>query len=617
MAEMADTAAQSTGIFRIGLISMPWTIFNRPSIQLGALKAWLDRDETLETCTFHPYLQVAKVVGTTTYHHLSRNSWAGEALYSPLLFAGQRKPAGRLFYESCKGDKHLRGLDFDQTTRLLDLTLEQWLAGIDFSRFHLIGFSICFNQLFASLTAAARIKKLYPTLPIVAGGSGCIGETGVSLLQNFPQLDFIISGEGENPLRQLCHGLQHHSDLAELYPRIITREQTTSTMAPAAASCPKNAGIDLNQLPIPDYNPYFREMRETFPDQPFIPVLPLEFSRGCWWNRCAFCNLNLQWHGYRFKQSSTVAGEVREQARRHGCLDFTFTDNALPPGEADLFFQTMAADSADYEFFAEIRVITDSRKLASYRRGGLSSIQVGIESLSSSLLARMEKGTTVMENIAAMKAALACDMRLDGNLITEFPGSTAEEVAETLRNLDFVLPFTPLSPAAFFLGNGSPVCNNPKKFGISTITHHAKNRLLFPEEILAGITMLTRGYRGRKTLQHRLWQPVAKKIAQWQAFHAGCDRQDIPALSYRDGGSFLLIRQEQIHGPCLHHRLAGTSRKIYLFCQQIRDQNELTLQFPTIPPKALRDFLTDLLTKRLLFREGDQLLALAIAKSSN
>lgn len=600
-----NVSASSAVPFRVGLISMPWSIFNRPSIQLGTLKAWLDRDSALETHTFHPYLQVANTIGTEAYHHLARNSWAGEALYSPLLFPEQKEQAAHLFSQSCRSNSQLRGLDFDQTVKLLDHCLDQWLAGLDLAGFQLIGFSICFNQLLSSLTAAQRIKQMHPALPIVIGGSGCVGTIGASLLANFTQLDYVISGEGEQTLQALCHCLRDNDNPTNLPPGIILRNRNHIT-----SPCPELA--DMNQLPIPDYAPYFQQMQEIFPAQPFIPVLPLEFSRGCWWNRCTFCNLNLQWPGYRWKQSDRMAREVTEQSRRHGCLDFTFTDNALPPKEADLFFQLMAAAASDNDFFAEIRVITDGDKLAAYRRGGLSSVQVGIEALSTSLLTRMEKGTTAMDNIAAMKLSRQCQMRLDGNLIMEFPGSTAEEVAETLQNLDFVLPFTPLSAVSFFLGEGSPVCHDPQRFGITAVLQHPRNRRLLPPEVLARLVMLIKGYRGDRTRQRRLWQPVKQKIAQWQAFHAGRDIHGLPPLSYRDGGSFLIIRQEQSNGPCLHHRLRSSSRAIYLYCQTIRDQKELALQFPTIQPQALNDFLQELSGKRLLFREEERVLALAI-----
>ncbi len=594
--------------FRLGLVSMPWSIFNRPSIQLASLAAYLEQDKSLETTLFHPYLAAASSIGAENYHYLAKNSWAGEALYSPMLFPEQTAQAEKLFLESCRKEEHLKDLDFAHCSSLLEQALDDWLVTVDFSSFELIGFSICFNQLISSLTAAARIKQQYPKLPIVIGGSGCVGTIGESLLHTFPQIDYVISGEGEEALQQLCHFLNEPGNptIPPLPPQIMTRK----TEGQITSSC---GGIgDLNSLPVPDYTPYFQEMRSNFPNQPFVPVLPLEFSRGCWWNKCTFCNLNLQWRGYRWKTAETMLREVRQQAARFQCLDFCFTDNALPPKEADLFFRTLAKEHIEYDFFAEVRVITDPDRPHLYHQGGLSTIQVGIESLSSSLLKKMHKGTTAIENIAAMRQSAEAGIMLDGNLITEFPGSTEEEVLETLGNLDFVLPYSPLADASFFLGHGSPVADNPGTYGILAVTQHPKNRKLFPAAVLKNLVMLIKDYRGDRMLQRKMWKEVTKKITQWQQFHKKRNPLQSP-LAYRDGGTFLLIRQEQLHGQVLRHRLQGTSREIYLFCRRIRTIEEVCLEFPTVQRATLLGFFQDLGKKKLIFCEGEQFLALAIS----
>ncbi|HID70907.1 MAG TPA: RiPP maturation radical SAM protein 1 [Desulfobacterales bacterium] len=591
--------------FRLGLVSMPWSIFNRPSIQLAALKAFLDRDDTLVTTLFHPYLTAAAAIGTENYHYLAKNSWAGEALYSPMLFPEQSKSAEKFFVESCRKEKNLRQLNFADCGQLLEQALEQWIASVDFSSFDLIGFSICFNQLISSLTAASRIKKLYPELPIVFGGSGCVGEIGKSLLHNFPHIDYVISGEGEEALQQLCHALKSPADAGALPSRILTKK----AQGLVKSNC---AGIeDINSLPVPDFAPYFREMHKIFPQQPFVPVLPVEFSRGCWWNKCTFCNLNLQWCGYRWKTAQNMLEEVKQQSSQYQCLDFCFTDNALPPKEADIFFTSLAKEKTNFDFFAEVRVITDPDKPRLYRLGGLSTVQVGIESLSTSLLKKMKKGATAIENIAAMRQSAEAGIALDGNLIIEFPGSTEKEVQETLNNLDFVLPFFPLASASFFLGHGSPVAADPGRYGILAVTHHNGNKKLFPEKLLKNLTMLIKDYRGDRVLQRKNWKEVSEKINAWQDFHK--TRNPLkPALLYRDGSSFLLIRQEQINGPPLQHRLQGMSRKIYLFCREIRKFDAIIQEFPKIKPVTLRTFLEDLCSKKLMFNENGLFLALAI-----
>jgi len=581
---------------------MPWPVLNRPSIQLATLKSFVERNTACSVAALHPYLQIGEALGTEVYAAIADNSWAGESLFAALLFAEQHRPARRNFNE-CLGSGCRRLPDFDELLLALEKTCTTWLQSIPWHTFRLAGFSLCFNQLLASLYMAAELKKLPGAPPIVFGGSSCGGELGESLLQNFSQIDYVIDGEGEMPLAGLCNFLIGET---ERFPARVLSRKNHDDPAPA----PEIA--DLNSLPVPDYAPFFEQVKSVFPDTPFLPVLPVEFSRGCWWNRCAFCNLNLQWHGYRYKTSDSVAQEIRHHTTSHQCLDYVFTDNALPPSESEDFFVMMAKCEQDHRFFAEIRGISDARKLKLLRQGGLTTIQVGIEALSSRLLKKMQKGYAAIDNIAMLKQAQAADIRLEGNLIMEFPGSTAAEVNETLEYLEFVLPYRPLAPATFFLGHGSPVEQCPGNYHITTVTRHHRHRRLFPAEILKNLTLLVKTYRGDRLHQRRLWRPVRTGIAEWQEFHRKRAGRCSPPLAYRDGGDFLLIRQETVSGPLLRHRLQGMSRAIYLFCDEIRCATEITARFSALKESAILAFIDQLCGKRLMFREGDRVLALAV-----
>jgi len=223
----------------------------------------------------------------------------------------------------------------------------------------------------------------------------------------------------------------------------------------------------------------------------------------------------------------------------------------------------------------------------------------------------MNKGTTAIENIAAMRQCAEAGIALDGNLIIEFPGSTEQEVLETLNNLDFILPFPPLACASFFLGHGSPVAADPGRYGILAMTQHGGNKKLFPKKILQNLTMLIKDYRGDHVLQRKSWKAVTKKIDAWHDFHKKRNPAK-PALLYRDGGSFLLIRQEQINDSPLQHRLQGMSREIYLFCREIREFDTICHEFSSIKENTLRTFLEDLCSKKIMFSEKGLFLTLAI-----
>lgn len=598
---MAAGAVTTAPPFRLALVAMPWQPFNRPSIQLGALKAYLTQaDPGIEAACLHPYLPLASRLGTGQYQAISGQVWLGEAVYGGLLFPEQR-PALRGLGRGRQGDLARLWPMAEEATRA-------WLAEVDWQRFGLVGFSVCFNQLLASLYAARELKRLHPGLPVVLGGSSCVAEMGRSLLDAFPWVDYVVHGEGEEPLLALCRELAGRGN--GLPAQVLCREQ-----ARAGAEIP--AGLQLarlDRLPTPDYGDYFAELARHFAGAAFVPEIPVEFSRGCWWGRCAFCNLNLQWRGYRGKSADRMLEEVLSLAQRHGCLDFSFTDNVLPKGEAERFFAAIASEKKDLRFFAEVRVGQRGEALAAFRRGGLVRVQAGIEALSQSLLDRMVKGATVIENIALMKEAIALGIRLDGNLIIEFPGSTEAEATETLAALDFVLPFAPLATASFFLGHGSGVAAAPARYGISGVLPHPGNRRLFPAEVLAKLRLLINEYRGDRGAQRARWRPVARKVAAWRRFHQArrTPAHLSPPLAMRDGGEFLLIRQERPDEPALHHRLRGLSRLIYLACGDIVEQEALAARFAGVSAEKLEAFLAELAGKRLLFRQGSRCLALAV-----
>lgn len=589
MIMVPDSATDSLSV---GLISMPWALFNRPSIQLGALAAYVEKTLQIKADCFHPYLVLAQSLGTEIYQQISLKPWAGESIFAALLYPENKENCRKVYYQCLKGRKEIA--TFSEVTAKAATAVNYYFSAIDFSKYRLIGFSVCFDQLFSSLYAAKWIKNHYPQVKIVFGGSSCCSKVGESLVKNFGQIDFIIDGEGE---LALC----------TLIKTLITKP---STSIPAVIQAEGHSKLDLDTLPPPDFTNYFRELTQSFPEKPFEPVLPVEFSRGCWWGKCSFCNLNIQWNDYRGKKAETVAAEVVSHSVKYESLDFTFTDNALPPKEADRFFDAAAGQKKDFSFFAEIRAITGEKKIQAYRKGGLNSVQVGIEAFSDSLLQKMQKGTRTIDNIAVMKYCMMHGVTLDGNIITHFPTSTRQEVEETLTALDFVLPYHPLSTARFFLGYGSPVDKNPAGYGLQARIHRF-NHLLFPDSVQKYLIYLHKDYTGDKTIQNELWKDVSLKVERWQQFHQARKHSAFP-LSYRDGEMFLIIRQEQENNKVLRHKLKGISRQIYLSCTEPQNIDTLLEIFNGLNKEKLIPFLHSLHQKRILYFDGTRALALAI-----
>jgi hypothetical protein len=200
------------------------------------------------------------------------------------------------------------------------------------------------------------------------------------------------------------------------------------------------------------------------------------------------------------------------------------------------------------------------------------------------------------------------------NLILHFPGSDDQDVQETLQNLEFALPFRPLRSVHFWLGLGSHVWQDPQTFGLTAVFNHPNYAALFPPEVFGSIRFMIQAYRGDLGHQRKRWLPVKKKVRAWKTayseIHKGHSRA--PILSFRDGRDFLIIRQKRLRAEPFTHRLVGTSRAIYLFCQRHRSLKSILGHFPGIPEDRIVPFLQMMVGKKLMFEENRKYLSLAV-----
>jgi len=602
---------------RVALLSTPWPLFNRPSIQLGTLKAFLRREiPELKVDAHHVYLNVAEAVGYDLYKAISERSWLSEACYAALLYP-EREEAVRSFCTIQAKDLSPKP-DFKNLWRSLKVVSERAVRSVNWARYPLIGFSICYGQLTSSLYFIKQIKKLSPHSKIALGGSSCAGRMGESLLMAFPEIDFVVSGEGEIPLLHLVKSLSmaHTKKADPSVPGLLTR----STGSPKGFSqVPR-----LDDLPAPDYTDYFETLKSLSEAKRFLPTLPVEMSRGCWWGKktppqqaggCAFCNLNLQWKGYRSKSPLKVVREIDSLTDRFELLSVSFMDNLLPPRNLQSLFDTLAKVGKDFRVFAEIRATTSLDELLAMGAAGVAEVQVGIEALNTPLLRKLNKGTTAIQNLEIMKNCEARDVpNLTSNLITHFPGSDERDAEETLRALQFAAPFRPLKATPFWLGYGSPVWHHPEDFGIRRVRNHPFYYCLFPREIFSQLHLMLQAYEGGMKKQHRLWAGVTKVLKSWRTTYDdlhGASNRD-PILSYQEGGTFLIIRERRPYGDDVTHRLRGSSRGIYLFCEKNRSLSEIVERFPGFGQEKILPFLNMMVDKKLMFREGERYLSLAV-----
>lgn len=600
------------------LIAAPWALFNRPSIQVASLKAFIQqRFPHFPVQAVHLHLETAAHLGYRLYQKVSEKSWVAEAVAASLLYPDNSGEIEKLFLREREGSRELRDIGLLELARGLDTVVTGFLDSVPWSRFGLVGFSVSLCQTTSSLLLIKRLKERHPSLPVVVGGSTFAGEHPETLRKLFPGINHLVRGEGENALAELVTHYCHKE------AKVV---QTPPQFPPAGAIA------DLDTLPVPDFSEYFLFLKTLPQSRRFFPALPLEMSRGCRWQArhdqpgeagkcgsgaCAFCNLNLQWQGYRHKSATKVAQEISILTKRHQVLSLAFMDNLLPSKESDQLMRILGSGGKDLQIFAEIRADTRAQRLHTMYRAGVRNLQVGIEALSTSLLAKMGKGTSAMENIEMMRHCEALAISHGGNLLLRFPESDEEDVAQTLANIRRAWMYRPLQAVHFWLGLHSPVYNHPSNYGIKPTGSHHHWKILLGARLAGQLQLLIQGYRGQQRRQQRLWTPVAAALKAWQrSYNAlsgeGSTRNRSPLLGYQDGGDFLILSERKTTGAHLTHRLPSTSRQIYLHCRTSRSRAQLQTAFPDIAADRLNGFLALMVDKGLMFEENTRYLSLAV-----
>jgi len=604
------------------LVSMPWSLFSRPSIQIGALKAYLKLQfPHLNIAAHHFYLKMAETIGYKLYHSISESTWLAETIYAAMLSPEKLKTIEKIFYREAGVKPLFRKSSFKELVSKVREVTDVFIESINWNKFCLAGFSVCQCQLTSSLYIIKQLKIKYPDLKIVLGGSTFAGASK-EVFKLIPEIDFVVKGEGELPLSQLVHhlGISNKRNKIPSIKGVISRESIEND----------NSDIfyqmeTLDSLPMPDYDDYFNLLQTFGSKKTFFPTILSEISRGCWWRYaqrskkikgCAFCNLNLQWDGYRSKGHSKVVSEVDNLTSKYKSLSIAFTDNALPVKESKKVFTQLKELKKDFRFFSEIRATTTMENLKIMRDAGMSEVQIGIESLSTRLLNKLNKGTTAIQNLEIMKNCEQLEIVNNSNLILQFPGSDKDDVEETLQNLEFVAPFRPLRQVNFWLGLGSPVWQNPQQFGIKALYNHPLYADLLPQNI-SSIRFLIQAYRGDLGYQKKLWKPVKQRIKKWKMEYESLQNNSFfePILSFLDGRDFLIIIQKQFNNKkTLTHRLKGKSREIYLFCRHHRSIKKILEHFPELPNDKIISFLRIMVDKKLMFEENKKYLSLAVQK---
>lgn len=326
------------------------------------------------------------------------------------------------------------------------------------------------DQVSAGFTLAALIKEAGIDTHIVLGGKmiACWRDQlpGATALWEF--FDSAILWEGEVALLRLVEALDSGSDLSGV-PNLMYRDKGQIRVNEAKEPEP------VDTLPIPDFDglPLDRYLAPT-------RVLPVWASRGCYWGRCAFCNVGYG-ESKRFAEqcAERVAQEMLSLAERYGTQHFFFADEALSPRMLKSLSARLIAAGADLNWCccARFEPGITAETLTQMRQAGCRMVLYGLESGSQRVLDRMDKGTKLATAERILRQGARAGIWNHIFFFFGFPGETEQDARETIRffraNRHIVHS---VCTGTFLLERHAAVAADPGRYGVSRLIPPAPER---------------------------------------------------------------------------------------------------------------------------------------------
>lgn len=307
------------------------------------------------------------------------------------------------------------------------------------------------EQLIPALTLCLLLREHCPEVRIVLGGD-IIGRVEAALVAT-PALwnlaDYLVCGYGEEAIRLLPQAMEGNVAWSAVPNLVYHGPEGTVRTA-------RKKTVDMQRLPYPDFDGFSLD-RYLSP----VSVLPVELSKGCYWDRCAFCEVVGQ--GYESKGGARIAQEIEFLQKKYGTRHFTICDSAAPP--AHLMYMGALLKEREVEVYWRTMLRAEEYITAERARhlyaAGCRMVMVGFESGSDAVLGRMDKGGAAAISETVLANLAEAGVWVHGYFLFGFPGETKADVNLTLdmikRNSHYLRS---LGVNLFILAKDSPAARS-------------------------------------------------------------------------------------------------------------------------------------------------------------
>lgn len=359
-----------------------------------------------------------------------------------------------------------QALDDEEENIFLNLYKDHILSSIlEFSP-NVLGISITStSQIIPGLTLAKLVKDRNKEIHITIGGSVFtkLAENLKKVDSLFSLVDSFIVFEGEHALLELVEQVGGKRDFTKVSNLIYRENGVVKIHEPFFTE-------DLNKLPTPDFDGLPLKLYHAP-----APVLPVQTSRGCYYRKCAFCNLHLDHRNFRLRRPDLLLDDIRKLSQKYDTPYFFFTDESVPVNQLREISQGLLKNQGDIKWMGGVRFenTLDRDVLGKMYESGCQKLVFGLESYNQRVLDLMKKGIKAEVVKRILDECLNIGIAFHLYIIVGFPTETEKEALETL---EFVLkkeyldsPGFSCLPSLFGMEKDSPITQNPSEYGLKSI----------------------------------------------------------------------------------------------------------------------------------------------------
>jgi anaerobic magnesium-protoporphyrin IX monomethyl ester cyclase len=265
------------------------------------------------------------------------------------------------------------------------------------------GFATC--NVYVAARTLETAKKINPRIVTVTGGQH-FSATAHESLEEYPEIDVIVRGEGEETLVELAQAVKEKSNFSS----ILGASYRNHNQIVHNDSRPLIT--NLNNLPFPGYHfvkDYVQRYHFTMMAGSKARYSIVEASRGCTHN-CSFCSQWKHWQSCcRHKSVKRVVDEIEFLYNNYGSKLLWLADDNFGLGQQmeNLCNELIKREcSEDITCFMQVRcddIVRNHHLLSNMNRAGLNWLLLGVESRSQSNLDSFRKGTTPNDAVAAVR----------------------------------------------------------------------------------------------------------------------------------------------------------------------------------------------------------------------